>query len=130
MVRSKVTATVAEGYTLVICAASACRPEKPNRVAAALRECVQSSRHGVLIVSGCSVSAIGCRLRPAGLVVVVQPCDVHRRPTGLAVRVGPLRSDDDVAAVQAWIRHARFDPALLPPHLVMLHRTTRAAMYN
>lgn len=124
------TAAIAEGYTLVVCAAPACVTEQPNRATEALRDCVRSSRHGVLVVSGCSLGAVGCRLRPTGALILAQPCDVDRRPTGPAVRVGPLRSDDDVAAVQAWIRAARFDPALLPPHLVALHRTTRAAMHN
>ena len=124
------TAAIAEGYTLVICLARACGTEQTNRAAAALRECVRSSRHAVLIVSGCSLGAVGCRLRPPGPVVLVQPCDIHRRPIGPAIRVGPLRTDDDVAAVQAWIRTARFDLALLPPRLVTLHRATRAAMHN
>lgn len=124
------TAAIAEGYTLVICAGPACGTAQPDRATAALRECVRSSQHGVLVLSGCSLGAVGCRFRPTGPLVVVQPCDVHRRPTGQAVRVGPIRTDDDLAAVQTWIRIARFDPALLPPHLVALHHTTRAAMHN
>ena len=123
-------AAIADGYTVVICAAPACSTEQSNGISAALRDCVRSSRHGVLVVSGCYLGAISCRLRPVGPLVLVKPCDAHRRPTGPVVCVGPLRSDDDVAAVQEWIRIARFDPALLPPHLVALHRTTRAAMHN
>jgi hypothetical protein len=125
-----VNAAMAEGYTLAMCAAPACSTEQPNGISAALRACVWSSRHGVLVVSGCCLGAVSCRLRSAGPLVLMKPCDVHRRPTGPVVCVGPLRSDDDIAVVQEWIRSARFDPALLPPRLVALHRTIRAAMHN
>lgn len=118
------------GFTLVVCTAPGCHTEQSNCVAATLRDCVRSSRHGVLVVSGCTLGPFACRLRPGGSLVLVQPCDAQRRPTAPAIRVGPLRSDGDIAAVQAWIRIARFDPALLPPHLIALHRTTRAAMRN
>lgn len=121
------TAAISEGYTLVTCVAPACGTEQPDRLAVVLRDCVLSSRDGVLVVSGCSLGAVSCRFRPAGPLVHVQPCDADRRPTGPVVRVGPIRSEQDIAAVQAWIRTARLDPALLPSHLVELHWATRAA---
>lgn len=41
----------------LICAAPTCDDGQPN-AAAALRDCVRSSRHGVLVVSGCSLGAV------------------------------------------------------------------------
>jgi len=120
----------AEGYTVVLCVAPGCRAGQPNRATAALRDYVRSSRHGVLIVSGCSLGPATCRLRPAGPLVLVQPCDTHRRPIGPAIRVGPIRSDDDLIALQKWIRVARFDPTLLPPHLAALDLASPAVRHN
>ncbi len=122
----------AEGYTLVLCSAPACDTavEGPDRTTAAMSDCVRSSQHGVLVVSGCTLGSVACRLRPSGPLVLVQPCDVHRRPTGPAIRVGPLRTDDDLVTVQNWIQAGRLDPALLPAHLITVHRTTCAATTN
>ena len=125
-----VTAAVSAGYTLVTCRAPACSTEQSRRLWAVLRDCVRSSQHGVLVVSGCSLGAVSCGFRSAGPLVCVQPCDADRRPTAPVVRVGPIRSEADVAAVQAWIRAARLDPASLPAHLVELHQAARAARHN
>jgi hypothetical protein len=91
---------------------------------------VRSTRHGVLVVSGCTLDPLACRLRPTGPMLVVQPCYTQRRPTGPAIRVGALRTHDDIAAMQDWIRTARFDPAPLPPHLIAVRQRTRAATSN
>ncbi|MGH3602498.1 MAG: hypothetical protein ACRDQI_00515 [Pseudonocardiaceae bacterium] len=72
------TAAISEGYTLVTCVAPACGTEQPDRLAVVLRDCVLSSRDGVLVVSGCSLGAVSCRFRPAGPLVHVQPCDADR----------------------------------------------------
>ena len=127
----RVTAS-AEGYTLVLCSAPTCDTavEGPDRVAAAMSDCVRSSRHGVLVVSGCTLGPVACRLRPPGPLVLVQPCDVHRRPTGPVIRVGPLRTGADLDTVRNWIQAGRLDPALLPSHLITVHRTTCVAMTN
>ena len=124
------TAGVSAGYTLVSCRAPACSTKQLRRLEAVLRDCVRSSQHGVLVVSGCSLGAVNCGFRSAGPLVCVQPCAADRRPTGLMVRVGPIRSEADVAAVQAWICAARLDPALLPAHLVELHQASLAARHN
>jgi hypothetical protein len=63
-------------------------------------------------------------------VVLVQACDARRRPTGVAVRVGPLRTSADVGALTAWLRAGRLDPAGLPARLLDLHRRAAAAPLN
>ncbi|MEN3265249.1 hypothetical protein [Pseudonocardia sp.] len=120
----------AKGYTLVMCTAPPCRDELTAQIVATLRECVRTSRCGVLVMSQCTLGTIACRLRPPGQFVLVQPCDTQRRPMGSGVRVGPLRDEADLAAVQAWIRAARFDAQLLLAHLTATDRTVRSAMRN
>lgn len=121
---------VAEGYTLVVCAGDKCRTERPGRTVAVLRDCVRASRHGVLVVSGCALGRFACRLRPAGPMVLVQPCDARRRPAGPVIRVGPLCGEEDLVALVDWVRTERFDPTRLPRHLVVMHRAVRAAAGN
>ncbi|MGH3768953.1 MAG: hypothetical protein ACRDTX_28035 [Pseudonocardiaceae bacterium] len=58
------TAAISEGYTLVTCVAPACGTEQPDRLAVVLRDCVLSSRDGVLVVSGCSLGAVSCPATP------------------------------------------------------------------
>jgi hypothetical protein len=111
---------VAFAYTVVACAAVPCRAEIADDLRAALRECVARSARGVLLVAGCTMGPTGCRLRLPGAVVVVQPCDAQRRPVGAAVRVGPVRTAEDVTAVRDWLSAARFDAAALPARLTAL----------
>lgn len=118
----------AEGFTLVLCAAASCRPAEP--LFAELRESVRASRHGVLVVSGCLSGPVSCRLRPGGHVLLLQPCDADRRPRGPAVRIGPVRTEQDRRDVRSWIERGRFDPHLLPAHLVTEHRRVTAAAAN
>lgn len=120
----------AAGLTAVLCAAAPCRTDDLRDTVSTLRECVRHSRHGVLVTSGCTLGAVACRLRPAGPLVVVQPCDADRRPLGRDVRIGPVTGPGDINSVEEWIRGHRLDPALLPPHLVGLDRRTRSAGQN
>lgn len=124
----------APAYTAVLCAAPGCGAADPatvgGRLGEALRAVVRASRHGILVTAGCTVGPAACRLRPAAPLVLVQPCDVERRPQGCAVRVGPLRTDGDVEAFAAWLRAGDLDPALLPAHLTDLQRLVAAAPRN
>ncbi|WP_219412708.1 hypothetical protein [Pseudonocardia nigra] len=121
----------AHGFTLLLCAGGRCRTEQYERAVAALREVVRTTALGVLVVSpGCVLGPFSCRLRAAGPVLVVQPCDARRRPTRSAVRAGPLCIDEDVAVVAAWLRAGRFDAALLPGRLQTARRTAAAAARN
>jgi hypothetical protein len=122
------------GFTAVLCAAPGCGVGDPGSTAAhagaVLGAAVAASRHGVLVSTGCLLGAGACRLRPAAPVVLVQPCDAERRPTACVLRVGPLRTAADVDALGRWLRVGRLDPALLPAHLLGVHRRAVAAPSN
>ncbi|HEY4421025.1 MAG TPA: hypothetical protein VGN22_15990, partial [Pseudonocardia sp.] len=96
----------------------------------ALRGVVRGSRYGVLVTTGCLFGEAACGVRPRAPVVLVQACDQDRRPTGRAVRVGPLRTGADVDALVAWLRTGHLDPAELPSRLLDLHRQAVAAPLN
>lgn len=117
------------GYTAVTCLSPGCGSGDDATVSAqvveTLREAVRTSGHGVLLSSGCMVGA-ACARRPVAPVVVLQPCDEHRRPTSCALAVGPLRTDADVVALGAWLRAGDLDPRLLPSHLLDLARRAAA----
>jgi hypothetical protein len=104
------------GYTAVTCAACTGPGTVGPALQDALRPVVRASTGGVLVGAGCLA---GCAGRPAGPVLLVQPCDGERRPTSPALRIGPLRTGADVDAVTAWLGAGDLDPALLPRHLVV-----------
>lgn len=120
--------TTAESFTIRACAQESC-VRATSAVFGALRALVRASRHGVLVRTGCTVGAACCGGSALGLYVVVQPCEVQRRPTASAVYVGPLRSREDVADLAAWIHAGGFDPAGLPLRLRAADRA-RLAMHN
>ncbi len=107
----------AEGCTVVLCTASACRTELHAPLMSALRTAVRCSTHGMLVTTGCRLGPLACHSREHGPLLLVQPCDPDRRPVGCAVLVGPLRTDADVAVVEQWLRDGRFEPTSLPVHL-------------
>ncbi|WP_433274097.1 hypothetical protein ACQPZA_24390 [Pseudonocardia xinjiangensis] len=124
----------ATGFTAVLCTATGCGTGDEGTVAAplldVLRSAVRSSRHGVLVTTGCLFDGPACAMRATAPVVLVQACDARRRPTGVAVRVGPLRTSADVDALASWLRAGRLDPAELPARLLDLHRRAAAAPLN
>jgi hypothetical protein len=113
----------AEPFTAAVCHGSACGREHGESVVAGLRDCIRRHPHGVLVSTGCLLGRLGCQAlgggtgRPAGALLIVQPCTVERRPAGLPIWVGPLSSEDEVAAVRHWLQTARLDSHLLPPGL-------------
>lgn len=109
------------GYVAVRCADRACGGPLAADLDQALRESVRSSRHGILVVSGCTCGPLACRTRPVGPVVLVQPCRGNR-PTGPAVHIGPVSGGEDVAAVRACLEHGHLDVKNLPMRLLVLHR--------
>jgi len=104
------------GYTAILCGAGPCHAPQ---LAARLRDTVGAGRHGVLVISGCTVGGLACRVRAPGAMLVVQPCDTERRPTGRAIHVGPI-GPADVDAVTTWLAGAPLDPAALPARLTAL----------
>jgi hypothetical protein len=99
------------GFVAVHCTACAAHPA----LGETLREAVRGSRGGVLVRAGCLLGA-GC----AGGFVVVQPCDDASRPTRPALRIGPVRTTADLAALGNWLGAGRLDPRELPAHLLGL----------
>ncbi|MFI9170172.1 hypothetical protein [Streptomyces lincolnensis] len=99
-------------FTLVTCASC----DAPHEVMDGLRHAVRGCAHGVLVSTGCLSRVLHCR-RDHGLYAAVQPCAVDRRPTGAVVRLGPLLTDADAAAVGVWLRAGMPDDGTLPDRL-------------
>jgi hypothetical protein len=122
------------GFTAVVCRSVGCGASDPGTVAvhlfAALAAVVRASRHGVLVSTGCLLGPSACGARTAAPMLVVQPCDEERRPVGVAVRLGPLRTTADVDALVAWLRAGRLAADGLPAHLVGVHHRMAAAPLN
>jgi hypothetical protein len=126
----EVQAVSAVGYTVVVCTADGCRTPLSERLLSELRPVVGASRFGILVVSGCTLGGVACRLRAPGPLIAVQPCDVQRNPVGPTIRVGPLRTGDDIAALVRWLRRGRFAAEDLPGHMVATQRAIGAAAAN
>ena len=73
----------------------------------------------MLITAGCLLHAPRCRAprHDSGAYLLVQPCDVDRRPSGTAIGVGPVLTDADADAAAEWLAFGDLDPALLAPRL-------------
>lgn len=117
----------AEGCTVVVCQAEPCCAALA--LMPALRAAIRATPHGVLIASGCTLGTLTCRTRTPGPVVLVQPCDVERRPAGPAVRIGPVRTRSDVADLVAWLRTGELDAATVPWWL-RFDDSRRLALHN
>jgi hypothetical protein len=100
-------------FTLVVCVS--CQAAT-DRLMDELRRAVRDSPHGVMISTGCLRKVLDCAGR-RGLHAVVQPCTADRSPTGAAVRLGPLATVADAAAVGAWLRAGMPDDGTLPGRL-------------
>jgi hypothetical protein len=120
----------ATGFTLVLCGAGGCYNDVAAEARSMLRGYVKTTPHGVLVVSGCSLSPALCRFRAEGPLLIVQPCDAGRQPTSPLIRVGPIRTIADVVALRQWLRGGRLDADALPRHLTGLHRSSYAAASN
>ncbi|MER7837601.1 hypothetical protein ABTY98_17255 [Streptomyces sp. NPDC096040] len=101
-------------FTLVVCAS--CQAGT-DQVMDELRRVVRNSPQGVMISTGCLRKLLGCAGR-RGLHAAVQPCTADRRPTGAVVRLGPLVTAADAAAVGAWLRAGMPDDGTLPDRLL------------
>jgi hypothetical protein len=109
-----------EPFNAVVCRAGPCTQAAApllRRLGAATRRCP----HGVLISAGCVLRASRCLGAPAhdsGAYLLVQPCDLDRRPRGLAIGIGPVLSDADARVVADWLaRRGSLDAARLDPRL-------------
>ena len=108
-----------EPFNAVVCQAGPCtRAATPllRHLGAATRRCP----HGVLISTGCVLRAARCLSAPAhdsGAYLVVQPCDLDRRPRGSAIGIGPVVTEEDAFAVADWLTGDSLDTARLEPRL-------------
>lgn len=100
-------------FTLVVCAACDVADEE---VMDGLRRAVRSCRQGIMVSTGCLERFLHCRPR-RGVHAAVQPCAADRRPTGAVVRLGPLRTEAEAAAVGAWLRAGMPDDGTLADRL-------------
>ncbi|MER6129460.1 hypothetical protein ABT173_44280 [Streptomyces sp. NPDC001795] len=101
-------------FTLVVC--GSCRAPARGRVMDALRRAVRECPHGVMVSTGCLARVLHCRRR-CGLHATVQPCGADRRPSGVAVGLGPLVTEADAEVVGAWLRAGMPDDGTLPDRL-------------
>jgi hypothetical protein len=116
-----------EPFNAVVCRAGPCaRAAVPllRHLGAATRRCP----HGVLVSTGCLLRASRCLRAPghdSGAYLLVQPCDLDRRPRGTAIGVGPVLTAADAAAVAAWLAGDRLDAARLESRLRLTPRRAR-----
>jgi len=116
-----------EPFNAVVCRAGPCaRSAGPllHHLGAATGRCP----HGVLISTGCVLRAERCLRAPghdSGAYLMVQPCDLGRRPRGTAIGIGPVLTDADAAAVADWLAGDSLDPARLDPRLRLTLRGAR-----
>ena len=109
--------TSAVGFTAVLCDDCQGLPALD-----ALRETVRRTPHGVLVRAPCQLGKLWCSTRTkasgaSGTVVLVQPCDVERRPTGPVIPVGPIRTRTDLAALTGWMTATPLTADSLPARL-------------
>lgn len=118
------------GFTAVYCGLPACpQGAGGSDCADDLRAAIRSCPHGLLVRTGCALpiarrlagsteplpSCSGCS--GAGTLVVVQPCDENRWPTGPAVVAGPLHEQQDTVELRDWLVNGVRRGAPLPTHL-------------
>jgi hypothetical protein len=114
-------------FNAVVCRAGPCAGAAApllRHLGAATRRCP----HGVLISTGCVLRASRCQLAPghdSGAYLLVQPCDLDRRPRGTAIGIGPVLTAADAAAVADWLAGGSLDAARLEPRLRFPSRPAR-----
>lgn len=107
-------------FNLAICCAGPCAEDPGLQLLERLRASIRRCPQGVLISTGCLLAAARCRqnaAHDAGTWLIVQPCDLDRRPRGMAIIVGPVLTRSDAEAVTAWLEDGGLDARFLEPHL-------------
>jgi hypothetical protein len=108
-----------EPFNAIVCRADPCATAAApllRFLGAATRRCP----NGVLISTGCVLRAARCLHVPAhdsGAYLLVQPCDLDRRPQGIAIGIGPVLTEADACAVADWLAGGGLDATRLEPRL-------------
>ena len=104
-------------FTVVCC--EGCAGDSESSVSGALRESIRRCDHGVLVRAGCLLGPLTCAThrRGPGVMVILQPCSVDRRPRGPASWVGPINGQDDVRVVRDWLEQGEWEFQDLPDRL-------------
>jgi hypothetical protein len=116
-----------QAFNAIVCRAGPCAGAAVpllRHLDAATRRCP----HGVLISTGCVLRASRCLRAPghdSGAYLLVQPCDLDRRPRGIAIGIGPVLTAADAAAVADWLAGGSLDAARLEPRLRLTSRPAR-----
>ena len=108
------------GYTAVLC--DTCTQSDDLAILDALGKAIRRSPHGVLVRAPCQLGALWCHSRKNsrrtnGAMLLVQPCDTHRRPLGAVIPIGPIKTPKDLLAVTLWLESAPTSAEGLPTRL-------------
>jgi hypothetical protein len=106
-------------FNAVVCRSGPCA-DASGQLLERLRTATRSCPHGVLISTGCVLRAARCRAAPghdSGAYLFVQPCDLDRRPRGIAIGIGPVLSGADADAVAEWLADGSLDARRLEDRL-------------
>ena len=114
-------------FNAVVCRSGPCAGAS-RQLLERLRAATRSCPHGVLISAGCVLRAARCQSGPghdSGTYLLVQPCDLDRRPRGIAIGVGPVLSDADADTVAEWLVGGSLDAGRLEGRLRLTVRPVR-----
>jgi hypothetical protein len=97
-----------------------------------LRESIRRCPHGMLVSTACLRGPLTCAAHShgAGVMLVLQPCSVDRRPSGSAHWVGPVTDQDDLDIVRAWLERGRWNGPDLPLRLHAMPHSAALAQRN
>jgi hypothetical protein len=106
-------------FNAVVCRTGPCA-SAGKQLLERLRPATRDCPYGVLIGAGCLLGAPRCQAAPShdsGAYLLVQPCDLDRRPKGMVIGVGPVLSDTDADAVAEWLTDGSLDADRLEDRL-------------
>jgi hypothetical protein len=119
--------TPSSPFTVALCRADGCGRRCATDLLDRLRETVRGTPGGVLVTTGCLRGPLACggSTENGGAFLVVQPCRDDGRPSGTAIPIGPIRTEEQVETLCKWLRRGRLTR---PPNT--LQDGLRAARLN
>lgn len=127
---SRVGGATQRPFTVALC--TRCGSAPGTSLLEHLRATIRVCHQGMLVTTGCLLGHLACASRGAhtGVVLMLQPCTIERRPLGPARWIGPIDADADVIAVCRWIERGQWRLDGLPERLSGAARTIRVATTN